>query len=167
MSQPVEELEYNPPEDFPKSKFNANSKINGKKLYYAALKAHVEKTHQKVMAAEWNKMEASSYLKACGLKTSCVKIAINCMTNCHRYEMALQKQLNGEPDSQQIVQAYKEQKSKKPFMFQKWVGPPIWYSGIYIQQSQQAGMHILHLGIAKTMVLAAQKSSLQWLPNWA
>lgn len=156
MSLPVEELEYNPPENFPKPELNANSKINGKKLCYAALKAHVDKAHQKVIASEWNKTEASSYLKACGLKTSCVKIAIKCMTNCHGYQMALQKQCDGEPDSQQIVQAYKEQKSKKPFMFQKWAGPPIWYSGIYIQQSHQAGMHILHLGIAKTMVLVVQ-----------
>ena len=55
-------------------------------------------------------------------------------------------------ENQSLVQSFEEEIQSNPAAYQPWEKPAAWTSELDIQQCHQAGMHLLFLGVVKTMV---------------
>ena len=55
-----------------------------------------------------------------------------------------------------MIQTIDAERQRDPARYSKWVPPAIWGSGLVIGQLAEAGMHLLFLGVVKTIIFVIQ-----------
>lgn len=151
-------MAYPPPDKYPISETNLEGNVGWVELTYDLLQARVTLAHDKVQSSEWAPATASAYLKATGIRTDCRIEAVLCATNCKAYKDALEaKAANNTQANRDLVSSFEFEQTREPNLHVQWKGPPIWRSGLHLQQSHEAGMHILFLGLAKTTTFMVQE----------
>jgi len=93
---------------------------------------------------------AGNYLKANCINSKSQESIIECATNVRRLVVLQENEdINGIRDWMRLKEA-------DPPLYEKWKHPPIWDSGLQLQQSVEPGMHQLFLGVTKTIILEVQ-----------
>lgn len=104
----------------------------------------VDKAHNKLLSADWSKMQADNFLTAHALSKETVKNVIDCAVGCILKERAETGLVQGD-DAEEVLKWIE----REPHKFQKFECPAIWTSGIEMYQVPCIIMHLLFLGISK------------------
>ena len=145
-------MDYDPPKNYPEEKLN-NGKVEPLILTYEFLKKECLYVHNKITSNTWTEENAMAYLKSIGLNDkSCKSLIRNAsnMKNLTEAEKALEEEDNEE--NRLLVESVHELKEENPTEFEPWRHPAVWNAGIELTQCHQAGMHLLFLGVVKSMI---------------
>ena len=151
-------MTYEPPGGYPVEKLPRNKQLKATKITYALLKEATAEAHSNILAGEWTTKTATVYLKSLGLNSSSCEQLVTHANNMKTLNSA-EEAFSEEPTEQNstLSEALREEVGKDPTAYQPWSTPVAWDSGLDIQQCHQAGMHLLFLGVAKTMVFVIQE----------
>ena len=128
------------------------------KLTYEFLKKIVKEAHDKLVNGDWTTAQATTYLKTYAINTSSIEALTTCANNICAYDKAKEKLATEDNEvNRALVESFEEEKVLSPVLHQPWQHPAIWDSELDLHVNcHQAGMHLLFLGIAKTMVWVIQ-----------
>jgi hypothetical protein len=147
-------LHFGVEEDFPADdELTEEGKLLPKELSYEYLKQVVQKTHEKVVNGEWKKVQAEEYLRVNCMNTSAQEEILECAGNCAALESAHLS------DDVTILESIAQLQEEEPKKYRMWEWPSVWDSGLLIQDSCEAAMHELFLGVMATIVELIQKWS--------
>ena len=141
---------FEPEEHFPKEKLSIDGTIRMTKLDYKHLCEVVNTTHDKVVEGEWTTGEAQAYLSTNCFNTIARDEIMKCATNCKLKRNAERDHDMATLESILVLQ------QDNPNQYEKWQVPPMWKSGLSLQQSAEPCMHQLFLGVVKDLTLDIQ-----------
>ena len=160
MAGDIYDMKYNPPKNFPASEMTFTGKIGAKKIEYDDLTKAVEKCQKMILDMEWTTATGLAYLSANGIKSSLASKIIQCSANMLAYKTAVENhEVDPSEANRAMLQSVERLRGLEPEMYRECQLPPIWRSGLDIDQCPQATMHILFLGIVKKVVL--------WVQTWS
>lgn len=147
-------MEYNAPDGFPLNE----EKLKPVRLTYEFLKKTVQEVHDKLVNGDWTTTQATTYLKTYGLNLASIEGITTCANNIRAYNQAKEKLATEDNEANRaLVESFEEDRVLSPEKHQAWQYPAIWDSDLDLHvHCHQAGMHLLFLGIAKTMVWVIQ-----------
>lgn len=152
------DMQYLPPDSYPEEKLEEGRKLKPTVVTYPLLMEVCAETEQKVIRKEWSPAQATAYLKAYGLNQESVTGLLLCASNISALSEARRMVESApSPDATAMLTTLEEEATEDPELYQPWSRPTIWNSGIEIKQCHQAGMHLLFLGVVKTMVFTVQE----------
>jgi len=121
-----------------------------KEITYDKLKAWATKAHNKILEKEWTEATAKSFLKHhCFNDTALEKIVL-CASNVKK-RMTLE-----ERGDRAGLRTLKSLADAEPELHQKWTPPPVWNSGLELDQFPEPCMHQLFLGVTKRIMMEVQ-----------
>lgn len=150
-----EQLCFTPPAHFPVgTRFaESNGKIKPHKLSYALLKEIVTLTHNNVASTSWNIQIAKAFLSVFGINTVAVAEILEHAGNAVCLKYVRDEKL--EDQYSEIMDLYEAEPAK----FEQWPIPVVWERGLELDQHIDAIMHLLFLGLVKTLM----KDTQDWL----
>jgi hypothetical protein len=145
-------LAYAPPKDYPKGYLlggvpGDGDTINPIKITYASLKNVIHLTHTKIVSGAWSKLEGTIYLKANGVKTSFATAVVNCAMKCGEYREALDNYGN----DKEAYDLLENDRQKNPSKYIMKAIPSVWRRDVPLRLFIDTPMHLLFLGIAKSI----------------
>ena len=149
---PSKHLCFPPPKGYPADKIPEDGLIPAIRLSFPILRQAVDETHQKLTNKLWIDKEATAYLRVHCLSTKATEEIILRAKNCfllHHLESI------GNVTSEEYI-ALAEQKSSCPELYQRWALPSLWDDSIPLERYGDVPMHLLFLGVGKTLVLDIQ-----------
>ena len=141
-----ETIRFTPSDDFPEEEIGPDGLLPCTRLSFDLLMQVVDKCHGKVREGKWDKTTSDSYLKSFGINTHSREKVFLHAANQLTFESAREGRISQE--QQQAVASLKDDDNDR---FRKWKYPPIWESGLSIQQLTEPSMHQLFLGIEKNL----------------
>ena len=149
---PGKHLRFTPPKGYPADKIPDDGVIPATHLSFPLLRQVVDETHQKVINNSWTDKEAEVYLRVHCLSTTAYRAIIAQAKNCSLFEHL---ESLGNVTSDEYI-ALSEEKSLHPELYQKWALPSLWNDSIPLERYGDVPMHLLFLGVAKSLVLDIQ-----------
>ena len=130
--------------DYPKTNADDPALAKFRKVDCPEIRQAVAKARLHTFSGEWKANQATEYLKSHGLNTETAKGVSNSAT-----WMGLWARRHGlDPDSVNILE---ECRRKHPEYFEEYVLPPFLTSGLSMDQVIPVLMHLLFLGLVKTL----------------
>ena len=143
-------VEFKPEENYPEELLSNDGTIPMRELDYTYLQGVTEEAHNKIVESKWSDKQAKAYLSTNCLNTQAIREIIYHANNCK------DKILAESSEDEEIRVAMQNLVMANPSAYQKWGVPPVWKSGISIQQSTEPAVHQLFLGIVKDLALDLQ-----------
>ena len=148
-------LEFYPPNNYPQNLIpRISGKLSPQKMTYKLLKEAVEVAHNGVVLGGWKTSTMTDYLRVHGLNEEAIQNVKHRANNCKKYNAVICA-CNGDITAPSFDALHKEKKSD-PSMFQMWECPSVWRRGVDLQQHIDVAMHLLFLGIVKTVMQQIQ-----------
>ena len=153
------EMNHDPGDEYPESELDDDVDLDGvtsrtlkcKQLSFSILKETAKRTHDKIVAGEWTKATARAYLSRFCINTQSQDELITCATNSATRKKA------EEENNAEILSACDALMVEEPNKHGEWKYPPIWNSGINLQQVTEPCMHLLFLGLMKSNAFQIQE----------
>ena len=152
---PSKHLRFLPPKDYPVDKIADDGFVPALRLSFPLLRQVVEDAHEKVRNTSWKEKEAIAYLRAHCLSKKAIEAIVARATNCSLFE-DIQSTRDITSDE---YRALTEEKLNSPEQFERWPLPSLWDDSIPLERYGDVPMHLLFLGVGKTLVLDTQ----EWL----
>lgn len=150
---------YPPPEDYPHEEIPACGMLRFKKMEFEDLKNACDRAHEARVKQEWEDKHVKAYLKAHALNDETVNGVLSHAKLCLMKQVAHATK----KDDPQAYLDVMEQVKNSPELFTKWKHHPIWNSGVRMVQVVCIIMHLLFLGIVKTLLT---QTMLSWLKTF-
>lgn len=146
---------YTPPPTFPKGELlggetttsTTNRNLHPAVLTYEGLKIIVEKAHTKVVNGKWSPAQSTCFLRENGIRADYLKLIVNRAKDCKAYRVA---QENADKDITTYEILEKDRK-KYPTKYAMARIPSVWNRGLPLEIFIDTPMHLLFLGIAKSI----------------
>ena len=123
------------------------------RLDYDKLAACVKRTHESFVDGSWDPIEADRYLEVhCITETTRESILMHA-DKCKEFLDAME----GADSSDALKNAVTEEKRLRPELYKPWPLPAIWIRGVHLDQHPDVPMHLLCLGIVKSVMLRIDK----------
>jgi hypothetical protein len=146
-------LEYPIPESYPPDMAPPSGTLRPVVLTYERLRFAAQMAHEKVFNGSWTMKAAKVFLRVEGMNLEAVNGITECSNNCR-------KVARSPPGSPAFVKLM-ELKVMSPFDYAPWKIPALWArAGVTLDQHVDVPMHLLFLGITKTVVLMVQEWTL-------
>ena len=122
------------------------------KLDYSLLTDAVSLAHDSYLSGDWTYDDLHAYLRLhCIKKEACDSILLHA-DKCKEYQDII-----GDPrSSQELKMAVEQQKQNKPHLYEPWSLPALWTRGTDLDQHPDVPMHLLCLGVVKTLIIRIQ-----------
>jgi hypothetical protein len=137
-------LQSDPPAGYPTDVLPAHGKLVPYVMNYHTLLAAVDTTHTKILQGLWTKDKAHTYLRVHGVNKKSASEVIDNASNCRKLASAAQGTL--------AHTALALEAERHPSMYKKWKPPAFWNRNVPMERFVDAPMHLLFLGITKTIV---------------
>ena len=147
-------LDFDPPQDYPKDMIPPSQKLRPLKVSFEVMKNAVALAHDKVVQSEWSSREALSYLRVHGINQEATDEILLHAENALAFRIT-----SVNVEDQLLHQELLSDKLSLPHLFERWEYPAFWDRGVDVRQHVEAVMHLMFLGVTKTMV----KSIKKWL----
>ena len=152
---------YAAPDSYPQE--HVTNKVDGVdtiypiEVTYDCLRRVCIEAAQKLESGTWTTTTVTSYLKRHGINPDSIDALTERSLNIRALAEA-EKNHDDNPsvENAEILEALREEKEDAPDKFLPWQYPAPWEAGIHLHQCHQAGMHLLFLGIVKTMCFVIQ-----------
>ena len=143
-------LEFPIPESYPPDMAPPSGTLRPVVLTYERLRFATQIAHEKIFNGTWKMKEAKEFLRVEGMNLEAVDGITNCSNNCRKVSRS-------QPGSPGFVKLM-ELKSMSPSDYAPWRIPALWNrAGVTMDQHVDVPMHLLFLGITKTVVLMVQE----------
>jgi hypothetical protein len=151
-------LQFPPPDDYPQDCLPEDGCLSPAKLTYESLKAAVDKTHNMVSTGKWDLKEGSAYLATYTIGTVYANEVlqnadnVHCLSEAREHDTVLKSEL----------EAMEQLAVSDPQSFLQKELPCLWVRGlnntnkVSLEKSVDVPMHLLFLGVAKTVVRKIQ-----------
>lgn len=141
---------YTPPPNFPREECGEDGKIQARELTFDLLLKCVEKAHNKLVSGSWSPGQAQAYLVAHALNEQVVQGAIG-----NALKFKLRDDLSSKQSRDVVAEGWLKhlESTDSPL----YTLPPIWTSGVLLEQVPCLPMHLLFLGLAKQMLETGTK----------
>ena len=142
-------LKYTSPESFPKGELCENSvgELVPFKLSYDILTHNISKIYDKVASGEWTVTQARSFLNVLCI---CHTAQDNIIAHAHNGNRLKYLEDNQFQYQRQYIDIL-QKKKKYPLLFLQWQHPSLWTRDIPMSRTNDAIMHLMFLGIEKTV----------------
>lgn len=144
---------FKKPGKYPKSEDPETEELRFKEQTFEKMIEAANKTHDMLYTHQWSKGEAECYLNTQGFSNVVAKEIIKKACNMACFDSLDQL-------SEEEQKTWREYQELSPDLFQKHVLPPILSSGFKMEQIVPLLMHLLFLGIVKTVLC---NTILMWL----
>lgn len=148
-------LDFYPPSNYPQNLIPLSGKLSPKKITYDLLKKAVEVAHNGVVFEGWKTSTMTDYLRVHGLNEEAIQSVKQRALNCKKYN-SLIISCNGDITAPSF-EAFHKEKKNDPSMFERWKFPAVWRRGVSLHQHIDVAMHLLFLGIVKTVMQQIQE----------
>ena len=152
---PSKHLRFLPPKGYPVEKLAHDGLIPALRLSFPILRQVVYEAHDKVMNSSWTDKEAIAYLRVHCVSSKATDEIVARAKNC---SLLQELESTGDITSDKYLAIY-EEKSRCPELYQRWPLPALWDDSIPLERYGDVPMHLLFLGVGKTLVLDTQ----EWL----
>ena len=152
---PSKHLRFPPPKGYPVDKIADDGLIPAVRLSFPILRQVVNEAHVKLLNNAWTDKEAEAYLRVHCLSSKAYLDIIARAKNCSLLDHL---ESTGNVTSDEYI-AICEEKSTNPELYKRWALPALWDDSIPIERYGDVPMHLLFLGVGKTLVLDTQ----EWL----
>ena len=156
-SLPSKHLRFPPPKGYPVDKIADDGLIPAIRLSFPILRQVVDEVHEKVKTNKWTDKEAIAYLRVNCLSSKATGEIVARAKNCSLLEHLLQTTAGNVLSDEYL--AISEEKANYPELYQRWPFPSLWDDSIPLERYGDVPMHLLFLGVGKTLVLDTQ----EWL----
>ena len=146
---------FDPPAHYPKTELPPSGKLRFQKITFEQLRAAADRAHEAILKQEWNVLQTKAFLKANALNDKSIAGIMLCAKGSLLKQNAIAMREN-DPDHYNLIM---ERAKQSPHLYEKWVKPVIWNSGMDMDQVICIIMHLLFLGLSKHMMSSVQ--------NWA
>lgn len=130
-----------------------NLKLRPFRISYGTLKDAVSVVHQKLESREWTKANAEAYLRVEGLSQEAYDAVINHGQNAAALRRAREQHLGDSPAGEAVMSDY----HSNPHLYNPWPIPSRWSRGVPLSRTIDPLMHLLFLGIVKTVGSTVRK----------
>jgi hypothetical protein len=141
-------MKFPAPPNFPADEVPIGNLLSPIKLSYSILAGAVTKTHNKFLRGEWCKKNMESYLRIHGINTKSIHGIMECAVNA---KVLQDIRLNDPVALRQEVQVMNDY-AQYPERFSMWKLPPSWTRGVPISRHIDVCMHLIFLGVVKTVI---------------
>lgn len=149
-------LDFDPPNNYPQNLIpRLSRKLSPQQISYNLLKKAVEVAHNGVVFEGWRTSTMTDYLRVHGLNEEAIQSVKQRAINLKKYNAVIIS-CNGDITAPSFDALHKEKK-KDPSMFEMWKIPAVWHRGVDLQQHIDVAMHLLFLGIVKTVMHQIQE----------
>jgi hypothetical protein len=145
-------LRFPPPNNFPSNndKVDDEGLITPQKITYEDLQAAVTLAHDNFVSSKWDQGNVTAYLNLHGINA-------DACTEIFDHASNVATLLNIDPEKDPLsFKVFTEYRKNNPHLFEKWPIPSFWKRGIPLSDHIDAIMHLLFLGIVKTIMLDTQ-----------
>ena len=157
VSKPSIVVNFPPPKDYPIEHIPSGNLLSPIKLSYAVMKYAVFTAHNEFVTGSWNKKNVDSFLRVHGLNNEAIFSIMECATNCRLLaEFENNQEMNGDPEIQLSYQQLLVKKLAAPEKFMVWKYPALWNRGVQLSQHVDVVMHLIFLGVVKTVIQMVQ-----------
>lgn len=148
-------LKFDPPANYPQNLIPFSGKLSPQKVTYKLLKRAVEVAHDGIVFKGWKTSTMIDYLRAHGLNEEAIQNVKQRAMNFKKLNAVIIS-CSGDIQAPSFDALHKEKKSD-PSMFEMWKFPAFWCRGVDLQQHIDVAMHLLFLGIVKTVMQQIQE----------
>jgi hypothetical protein len=142
-------LDYNADDDYPQECYDRNGKLMVKKLSFKYLTDVIDKANSMIINEQWTFTKAKSYLKFNGFNSSSIELILNAAVRIRNHGKA-EKLKEEDPETwEQIL----EELVANPELFEMLKRPAVWYQYDDFDCFTDIPMHLLFLGIVKSIIL--------------
>ncbi|MFY7881041.1 MAG: hypothetical protein ACOVR6_01995 [Fimbriimonas sp.] len=153
-------MNFPPPKDYPADHIPEGNVLSTKKLTYSMMKFAVTTAHNEFVSGRWNKKNIDSYLRVHGLNNEAIAAITECCMNCKLLaDMESNPLLLNDPDVQLSWQRLLVKRRNAPEKYRMWKIPALWDRGVQLFQHVDVIMHLLFLGVVKTVIQMVQEWS--------
>jgi hypothetical protein len=124
------------------------------KLSYQILADAVELAHDGFVAGDWELLEVHRWLKMHCIKLECVTSILLHADKCKEFHDVMDVNANS---SDALKEAVTQEKNRRPHLYTRWPLPAVWTRGVNLDQHPDIPMHLLCLGIVKTVILRVSR----------
>lgn len=150
-------LDTEPPKNYPPEMLPQSGKLRPKKIEYKNLVEAADKALSKLVAGDWSAKQATAYLAAEGPNHELINDVIDVADRIANYKYL-------ESNKEQFPQEYdviSKHRKERPDLYEGWKPPSPWRRGTSMDQRIDAIMHLLFLGLMKTVMLTTK----DWLTD--
>ena len=141
-----------PPGDYPKDAIPPSGKLQQKNYFWHHGGSRTV-CHDNSVDILWTVRGATAFLHANGLNTEAISNVLECASNCKNLAQ-LEASMDLNPQQYDEIQRERE---SNPHLFQRWKFPSIWMWGCSLHQHVDVSMHLLFLGIMKSVIQMVQE----------
>ena len=142
-------LDFDPPPGYPQDHIPSSGKLSPRRIIQSMMTA-VATAHNGIVSGGWKVATMRAYLCVHGLNEEAVSSIKNCALSCKRYLQI--KEVAGDDQANPELALIEKEKRKHPHLFEMWTFPAIWRRGVELQQHIDVAMHLLFLGVIKTVM---------------
>lgn len=151
-------LKVTPPKDYPEEHIPPTNVLSPLQLSYDLLKAAVKNAHNGFCSGEWSKKNVDSYLRVHGLNNDAINSVIECATNAKLFhDIDTDPEKLVDPDKAAFFEQIVAKRNKHPQKYMMWKFPPQWTRGVNLSQHIDVPMHLVFLGVVKTVIQMVQE----------
>ena len=141
-------LYFDPPRKYPQSEMPYSGLLKPSRISYESLNTAVRKAHGKVVSSKWTLAEAQAFLLVNGLLADSIRDF-----QVHAMNSKLFKEAMEEPE--RYAQVLADEK-ETPDLYRMWETPATWRRGTQLYQHVDTIMHLVFLGVTKTVAMMIQ-----------
>jgi hypothetical protein len=127
------------------------------KLTYELLSNAVHLSHNNVVDGLWSQDEAEAYLQWHCLRKKSLEIILVHAERCQDFNDIM----NDPSTTEEEKTAVAAERNRCPWLYEPWPIPSLWSRGVLLEQCPDVPMHLLFLGIVKTVLLRVEA----WMAN--
>ena len=146
-------LSYTPEKTYPASKLNADGKVVMKPITRSDLLSCLDDVNLAIERNIWTTATCKAYLKTNGFHTKAIEDIIDGATNYVAFYQAKETR-NEEPHQWMTINKEREEDPRK---YELWDLPPSWYEEETTEIFADVPMHLLLLGISKSVYIKVGK----------
>jgi len=143
-------LDFEPPDNYPQDHIPSSGKLSPRRITYDWMMAAVMTAHNGVVSGGWKIATMRAYLRVHGLNEEAVSSIKDCALACKKYSQI--KALAGNDKTNPPLVLIEKEKLKHPHLFKMWAFPSTWRRGMELRQHVDVAMHLLFLGVIKTVM---------------
>jgi hypothetical protein len=143
-------LRTTPPHNYPEDKVLTDGKIESFKLTFVLLRKAVDDSHAKIVNRTWSIKQAYAFIRTYCIPHTAINEMMKCASNCLT-ELDIHE-IDTFEDTEEYT-ALMEEKQNDIVSYYKWVFPVMWDDSIPTDIYAEVPMHLLFLGIVKTIMM--------------
>ena len=138
---------YDPPNHYPPSEIPEDGKLRVRKLNFEMLLLASKKAHYGIVNLGWNKQQTNAFLRTYAINEESAKGIIKHAESCWLKKEAIRLR----DDDPHFYATVQECVAAAPLDFEIWTPPAPWTMGLELDQVVDVIMHLLFLGVCKTL----------------